>query len=426
MNLVDLVVVVVVLLAAIQGLRLGAIVQVLSFGGFLVGLYLGALLASETVRWVHSQPARTAVALLTMLGIAAFCGLAGRVVGSLAFRRIHRGILGPVDSALGVVVAIAASLLVAWLLASTLVNSSSLSLNTAIDQSTILKSLDNVLPAPPSVFSRVQSFLSAEGFPPVFAQLAPASAGPVSLPGDAQLQEAVAHAGASTVKVIGDGCGQIQEGSGFVVGAGLVVTNAHVIAGIPHPVVEVGNNLFQTTVLSFDPSFDLAVMRVRGVNEPPLALDPDKSTRGVQAAVLGYPGGGPFKVAAGRGHGRVRSRRSGHLRPGTDRAGRLRDPGHRPPRQLRWPPGPAGRTGDRRRVLPIDHRRRHRLRPCLSRGADPGDQGRGPVPRRQHGPLHLRLSRPQPDGPAPGHRAVRDGATGGAAVESSTGGRASG
>ncbi len=296
MNLVDLVVVVVVLLAAIQGLRLGAIVQVLSFGGFLVGLYLGALLASETVRWVHSQPARTAVALLTMLGIAAFCGLAGRVVGSLAFRRIHRGILGPVDSALGVVVAIAASLLVAWLLASTLVNSSSLSLNTAIDQSTILKSLDNVLPAPPSVFSRVQSFLSAEGFPPVFAQLAPASAGPVSLPGDAQLQEAVAHAGASTVKVIGDGCGQIQEGSGFVVGAGLVVTNAHVIAGIPHPVVEVGNNLLQTTVLSFDPSFDLAVMRVRGVNEPPLALDPDKSTRGVQAAVLGYPGGGPFKV----------------------------------------------------------------------------------------------------------------------------------
>ena len=242
MNVVDVVVVVVVVLAAIQGLRLGAIVQVLSFGGFLGGLYLGALLASVTVRWMHSQPGRTAVALVTMLGVAALCGLTGRVVGSIAFARIHRGILGSVDSVLGVLVAVIASLLVAWLLASTLVNSSSLSLNTAIDQSTILRSLDSVLPAPPSVFSRVQGFLSSEGFPPVFAQLAPASAGPVSLPGDAQLQEAVEHAGASTVKVIGDGCGQIQEGSGFVVGAGLVVTNAHVIAGIPHPMVEVGND----------------------------------------------------------------------------------------------------------------------------------------------------------------------------------------
>jgi S1-C subfamily serine protease len=297
MNVVDLVVVIVVALAAIQGLRLGAIVLLLSFGGFLVGLYLGALLASVTVRWVHTQPSRTAVALVTMLGVATLCGVAGRLVGNLAFARVHRGRLGSVDSVLGVVVAIVASLLAAWLLANTLVNSSSLTLNASIDQSGIIRSLDGVLPAPPSVFSRVQSFLSAEGFPPVFAQLAPASAGPVSLPGNAQLQRAVAHAGASTVKIIGDGCGQIQEGSGFVVGRGLVVTNAHVIAGIPHPMVVDGAGPHQTTVVAFDPSYDLAVLRVRGVNEPTLALDPDKSSRGVEAAVLGYPGGGPFTVA---------------------------------------------------------------------------------------------------------------------------------
>jgi S1-C subfamily serine protease len=296
MNAVDFIVLAVILLAAVQGLRLGAVVQVLSFGGFWVGLYLGALLASVTVGWVHAQAARTAVALVTMLGVATLCGVAGRLLGNLAFRRVHRGRLASVDSALGVVVAVVASLLAAWLLANTLVNSSSLSLNAAIDQSRIIRSLDSVLPAPPSVFSRVQSFLSAEGFPPVFAQLAPASAGPVSLPGGAQLQEAVAHAGASTVKIIGDGCGQIQEGTGFVVGPGLVVTNAHVIAGIGHPVVEDGTTIRPTTVVSFDPSYDLAVLRVTGLHEPPLALDPDKSSRGVQAAVLGYPGGGPFTV----------------------------------------------------------------------------------------------------------------------------------
>ncbi len=293
-NIVDLVVLALVALAAIQGLRLGAVVQVLSFGGFWIGLYLGALLASVTVGWVHTQSARTAVALVTMLGVATLCGVAGRVVGNVAFRKVHRGVLGSIDSALGVVVAVVASLLVAWLLANTLVNSSSLSLNASIAHSKIIRSLDGVLPAPPSVFSRVQGFLSSEGFPPVFAQLAPASAGPVSLPGNAQLQAAVAHAGRSTVKIIGDGCGQIQEGSGFVVGPGVVVTNAHVVAGIPHPTVADGNGLHDTTVLLFDPTYDLAVMRVSGLTEPSLSLDPQNVGRGTEAAVLGYPGGGAF------------------------------------------------------------------------------------------------------------------------------------
>jgi S1-C subfamily serine protease len=300
MNIVDLVVLGVVALAAIQGLRLGAVVQVLSFGGFLIGLYLGARLASVTVRDVHSQSMRTLVALGTMLGVAVVCSVAGRLAGNFIFRHVHRGFLGPVDSGLGVVVAVVASLLVVWLLANTLINSSSLSLNSSIDQSRIIRSLDRVLPAPPSVFSQVQSFLSSEGFPPVFAQLAPASAGPVSVLGSGDLQEAVMHAGASTVKIVGQGCGQIQEGSGFIVGPGLVVTNAHVIAGIPHPVVEDLHGTHPTTVVSFDPNYDLALLRVSGLTEPSLTLDPVNASRGTEAAVLGYPGGGPFTaVSAG-------------------------------------------------------------------------------------------------------------------------------
>ncbi len=294
MTVVDVVVLVIVALAAIQGLRLGAIVQVLSFGGFLVGLYLGARLASVTVRGVHTQSTRTFVALGTMVGLAILCGVTGRVVGNLAFRHVHKGFFGSVDSVLGVVVAVTASLLIVWLLANTLINSSSLALNSSIDRSSIIRSLDSVLPPPPSVFSRVQSFLSSEGFPPVFAQLAPASAGPVSVPADAQVQEAVDRAGASTVKIVGVGCGDIQEGSGFVVGPGLVVTNAHVVAGIADPVVADRNGSHRTSVVSFDPSFDLAVLRVSGLTEPPLTLDPDTVQRGTEAAVLGYPEGGSF------------------------------------------------------------------------------------------------------------------------------------
>src|SRR5664280_265969 len=297
MNPVDLVILVALALAAFQGFRLGGVVQVLTFGGFLVGLYLGALLASVTVRWAHAQSARTALALVTMLGVAILCGMVGRIVGNLVFRRVHHGVLGSIDAAFGVLVAVVASLLAAWLLANTLVNSSSLTLNASISRSRIIRSPDGVLPAPPSVFSQVQSFLSSEGFPPVFAQFAPASAGPVALPDNAQLQEAVARAGASTVKIVGDGCGQIQEGSGFVVGPGLVVTNAHVVAGIAHPSVEDDAGSHSTQVISFDPAYDLAVLRVGGLTEASLALDPTDVPRGTKAAVLGYPGGGPFQVA---------------------------------------------------------------------------------------------------------------------------------
>ncbi len=296
MNIVDLVVLVVVALAAVQGLRLGAIVQVLTYGGFWIGLWLGALLASVTVRWSHAQSARTTLALVTMLGVAVLCGVAGRIGGNVVFVRVHHGFVGSVDSVLGLVVAVVATLLVAWLLASTLANTSSLTLNSSIANSRILRSIDGVLPPPPSVFSRVQNFLSSEGFPPVFAQIAPITAGPVALPGDAQLQQAVDHAGASTVKIIGDGCGDIQEGSGFVVAPGVVVTNAHVIAGIANPVVEDGFGSHPTTVVSFDPSYDLAVLRVNDLSEPALPLDASTVSRGTQAAVLGYPGGGPFDV----------------------------------------------------------------------------------------------------------------------------------
>ncbi len=295
-DVVDIIVIVLVAAAAIQGFRVGAVVQVCSIIGFLAGLYVGALAASVTVRWVHTPTAKTAVALTTMLGIAFGLGMIGRVLGDMAFRRVHRGAAGTVDGGLGIGVAVVATLLTLWLVASTFANSSSTTLNKALASSHVLRAMDGVLPPPPSVFSQAQGFLTTQGFPPVFAQLAPASAGPVALPADAALRAAVVADGNSTVKVVGIGCGQIQEGSGFVVAPGMVVTNAHVIAGIGHPTVEDRSGSHDTTVVSFNPSYDLAVLRVPGLQDPALPLVPTLVDRGTQAAVLGYPGGGSFSV----------------------------------------------------------------------------------------------------------------------------------
>jgi len=297
-NVVDVVVVVVALAAAWQGARVGAVVQVCAIAGFFGGLYVGALLASQTVRWAQSPTARTAVALTTMLLVAFSFGMAGRILGGSLTRRVRRGPARSIDATLGVAVAVVAALVTVWLLASTLVNSSSVALDSAILQSRVITALDGVLPAPPSVFSQAQGFLTAEGFPPVFAALAPASALPVSLPSNAMLRSADLAAGPSTVKIEGVGCGVLQEGSGFVAAPGLVVTNAHVVAGIAAPLVQIGRTVKATEVVLFDPSFDLAVLRVSGLSAPPLQLDPAPVGRGTQAAVLGFPGGGPFTVDA--------------------------------------------------------------------------------------------------------------------------------
>jgi S1-C subfamily serine protease len=297
-NLVDVVIVVVALVAAWQGARVGAVIQVCAIVGFFGGLYVGALLASETVKWAQSPTGRTAVALTTMLLVAFSFGMAGRILGASITSRVRRGPARSIDAVLGVVVAVAAALVTVWLLASTMVNSPSVALDSAILQSRVITALDGVLPAPPSVFSQAQGFLSAEGFPPVFAVLAPASARPVALPSNAMLRAADLAAGPSTVKIEGVGCGVLQEGSGFVAAPGLVVTNAHVVAGIAAPMVQVGRAVKATEVVLFDPSFDLAVLRVTGLSAPALQLDPDPVVRGTQAAVLGFPGGGPFTVDA--------------------------------------------------------------------------------------------------------------------------------
>jgi S1-C subfamily serine protease len=294
MDWLDVVLLVLVALAALHGLRLGAAMQVLSFGGFWLGLYLGALLAPPLVRAASSPFGKSLIAIVVVFGMATLVGTAGRVLGATsnaALRRVH---LGPLDSALGVGVAVIATLLAVWLVASVVVGSRFTSLNAEIQHSRIVRALDRVLPPVPQVFAKVEGFLNAEGFPIVFAGIPPAVAGPVALPGNLAVRDAVLAAGPSTVQIWGEGCGVIQEGSGFVAAPDLVVTNAHVVAGIRHPYVVDTRGRYPATPVLFDPELDIAVLRVAGLDEPVLRIDPDLVGRGTTGAVLGYPGGGPF------------------------------------------------------------------------------------------------------------------------------------
>ncbi len=296
MNFLDVILLLLVVASAVHGLRLGAAIQVFSFGGFWVGLLLGALIAPALTGLVSTPTWKAFLSIAIVFGVAGVLGVLGRHVGVQSWRLIRKARLGLADAGLGALVAIGATLLASWLAASILVNAPAQVLSRQIEGSAIIRGLDNVLPPAPSVFSRIQGLVNTEGFPQVFAQLAPTPAGPVTMPSSAQLQSAVNAAGGSTVKIEGVGCGEIQEGSGFVVAPGIVVTNAHVVAGVSQPVVLDNAGRHSAVPILFDPSFDLAVLRVDGLQDPSLRLDDSDVGRGTQAAVLGYPEGGPFQA----------------------------------------------------------------------------------------------------------------------------------
>ena len=111
----------------------------------------------------------------------------------------------------------------------------------------------------------------------------------------------VAAVAGSVVRILGTACGLGVEGSGWVAGDGLVVTNAHVVAGEEDTVVQVrgvGARL-DATAVAFDATNDVAVLRVSGLSAPALTLVSDPPV-GAEAAILGFPQNGPYSVRAGR------------------------------------------------------------------------------------------------------------------------------
>jgi len=295
-NIVDLVLTAVVVAALVHGARVGAVAPVLGFGGFWAGLVAGSALAPILSRQFDAPLAQQVVGLAAPLVGATLLGLVGSRLALGAWVVLRRAHLGPVDAAAGSALAGGASLLSAWLVAFMLAAGPWPAAAREIQHSTILRALDRSLPSPPSVLARIQRILDRSGFPQVFAGLEPGLGAPVPVPGDPVVRAAVERAGASTVRIVGLGCGGVVEGSGFVAGSGLVVTNAHVVAGISHPVVEDGGGRHPAAVVLFDPELDLAVLRTAGLAGPALALDTATVPRGTASAVLGYPGGGPFRA----------------------------------------------------------------------------------------------------------------------------------
>jgi len=165
-----------------------------------------------------------------------------------------------------------------------------------IQRSAILRVLNDELPPSGPILNSLARF---DPFPQI-AGPAPGVAPPTS---KVARDPDVARATRSSVKVLGTACGLGVEGSGWVAKPGVVVTNAHVVAGENDTTVQVRGTgtHYPAHAIWFDSTNDVAILRVEGISGQvqPLAMDVN-SKPGTSAAIIGYPGNGPLDVQPAR------------------------------------------------------------------------------------------------------------------------------
>lgn len=298
MNLIDVLILVWLVSAVLRGYAVGLIRQVLSFLGLFIGFILAGWLVPQLLEGLEGS-SRLPIALFTILIVAA--GFAGvfEGLGVRLQRRIKLRIAHVINAVLGAALGVIFVLFFSWLIATTAARLPLAGLSLAFERSAIVQLMGKILPTAPDLTDRLGRLLTPYGLPQVFVgpEPEPDPAGPPSTPA---VEAAARLASDSTVRIEGFACGGISTGSGYVAAPQYVVTNAHVVAGVTRPVVFNQDQRQRGTVVWFDPALDLAIIRTEGVLPGmPLDLQLIPQERGTSVAVLGYPGGGSFRVSPG-------------------------------------------------------------------------------------------------------------------------------
>jgi hypothetical protein len=296
MTLVDWIIVAFAVLMGAWGYAQGLIVGALSLAGFLGGAFLGSRIGPLVLHGGAHSPYAPLIALVGAFLIGGLLASGLEVLGFRLRRRLPAG-LGVVDGIGGAILIAAAGLLVCWIAgAVALQTPGARGLRKDIQRSAILKVLNDELPPSGPILNALARF---DPFPQI-AGPAPGVAPPTSkVARDPQVRAA----GRRTVRVLGTACGLGVEGSGWVAKPGVVVTNAHVVAGEDDTSGQVQGTgtHYPAHAIWFDPRNDVAILRVAGIagQAPPLRMDVG-SKPGTSAAILGYPENGPFDVQPAR------------------------------------------------------------------------------------------------------------------------------
>jgi hypothetical protein len=290
---IDWVIVGAVVLLALFGWAQGFISGVLALVGFVAGAWLGTRLAPLVLsggREATWAPAFALVGAIIAGGVLA-AGFEG--VGARLRDRLRSPAFAAADGALGALLTACVGLLIAWVLGAVALRADP-DIRRDVQRSLILRQLNAVLPPTGPLLNTLRAL---DPFPQING---PEANVPAPQSGIARDPE-VAAAGHSVVKVLGTACGVGVEGSGWVAADGVIVTNAHVVAGQDDTqvLVEGQEPGLDAQAVAFDSDNDIAVLRVSGLDAPALDLAQDPRA-GTSAAILGFPLNGPFDVRPGR------------------------------------------------------------------------------------------------------------------------------
>ncbi|MGH9118745.1 MAG: MarP family serine protease [Acidimicrobiales bacterium] len=298
MNLLDVLIVLIAVGAAMGGWRLGFLARVASWIGMGLGLYLAVRLLPTVVSAFDGAPQlQLFLVAVVLLVVGAFAGQAlGLFVGSKLQLALPRGRSRTVDRTGGAVAGVLGVMVVVWLLSPVAAEITGWPAD-QVRNSSISRTVDRVFPSAPDPLRTLRSVIGDDRFPQVFEALRP-TPDPGVPPGESGIgPEVAARVAASTVKVEAAACGRLQDGSGAVVGDRLIVTNAHVVAGAEELVVFRGDDgrRIPADLVAFDPNRDLAVLLAPEVDRPALPIaDIDV---GASGAVFGFPGGGELAIS---------------------------------------------------------------------------------------------------------------------------------
>lgn len=308
LNVLDAVIVLAAVGAALGGYRLGFVARATAWGGMVIGVLIAARLAPfVTERFGGVDPNRSLlISAITLLTGAFFGQLGGQAVGARFRDRARDGKGAQVDRVAGAASGVVVVLAAVWLLAPAMADVPEWP-QRLVDGSLLAKRIDELTPDPPDPITAASKIVGARQWAELQDQLnGGLPTGPVPDLGrpPATFAETVR---AAVVLVEHDGCSGSQVGTGFVAARHLVVTNAHVVASddpfTTYTVTAADGRSNTARVVHFDPDVDLAVLLVEQLDAAPLPLAGGVSA-GTEGWVFGHPQGQaevamrPFRAAA--------------------------------------------------------------------------------------------------------------------------------
>jgi S1-C subfamily serine protease len=295
-NVLDVALLGTALATAVGGYRLGLLARALSWAGMLVGLLLAVRAVPVLVERLDGTAPTTG--LLVVLAVLVAAAFAGQGLGLALGARAHLSLPAagrPLDRMAGGVAGLLGLVVVLWLLLPAVADLPGAGSRLARG-SVVARAIEDLTPRPPDTLDALRRLVGEHRYPEVFSALrrSPDVGPPPVASGLPPV--VVAGVAASTVRVQGESCGRVQEGSGFVAEAGFVVTNAHVVAGQDRTqVVGADDRRRAAEVVAFDPARDLALLAVPDLAAPPLATG--EVAEGGTGAVFGHPGGGALRMS---------------------------------------------------------------------------------------------------------------------------------